>query len=258
VRVVASGITTATTRTYTLPNVSGTLATLGNLAQTFTGAMTFSGTLTASSTVTFSGTSLTLGNSASATTINLGTGANASGVTKTLNLGTGGASGSTTNINIGSTGGGVTTVNSGLNVTGPINASSGLSGSLTGNADTATRLANDSGSAPSYSCRAWVNFNGTGTNATNMTIRAQGNVSSVLKNGTGDWTVNFTTALPDANYTVALTWHDTAGGSYVAKVHATNSTSASSTLMSASAVRVAWGGSNATADASFFGVAVFR
>ena len=57
-----------------------------------------------------------------------------------------------------------------------------------------------SGSAPSYACRAWVNFNGTGT----VAIRASGNVSSITDNGTGNYTVNFTTAMPDANYSVAL------------------------------------------------------
>jgi len=54
------------------------------------------------------------------------------------------------------------------------------------------------GSAPSFQCRAWVNFNGTGT----VAIRASGNVSSITDNGTGDYTVNFTTAMPDANYGV--------------------------------------------------------
>jgi hypothetical protein len=49
-----------------------------------------------------------------------------------------------------------------------------------------------------YKCRAWVNFDG--TTATPSTIRASGNVSSVTKNGTGDYTVNFTTVMPDANY----------------------------------------------------------
>ena len=55
---------------------------------------------------------------------------------------------------------------------------------------------NASGSAPVYACRAWVNFNGTGT----VAIRASGNVSSITDNGAGDYTVNFTTAMPDANY----------------------------------------------------------
>ena len=47
-----------------------------------------------------------------------------------------------------------------------------------------------------YLCRAWVNFNGTGT----VAIRASGNVSSITDNNTGDYTVNFTTSMPDANY----------------------------------------------------------
>ena len=55
---------------------------------------------------------------------------------------------------------------------------------------------NASGSAPIYACRAWVNFNGTGT----VAIRASGNVSSITDNGTGDYTVNFATEMPDTNY----------------------------------------------------------
>jgi hypothetical protein len=58
---------------------------------------------------------------------------------------------------------------------------------------------NVSGSAPMYACRAWVNFKGTGT----VAIRASGNVSSITDNGTGNYTVNFTTAMPDANYAAA-------------------------------------------------------
>jgi hypothetical protein len=56
-----------------------------------------------------------------------------------------------------------------------------------------------SGTAPLYMCRAWVNFNGTGT----VAIRASGNVTSITDNGTGDYTVNFTTAMTDANYSVS-------------------------------------------------------
>jgi hypothetical protein len=47
--------------------------------------------------------------------------------------------------------------------------------------------------------KAWVNFNGTGT----VTIRDSFNVSSITDNGTGDYTVNFTTAMPNANYVMA-------------------------------------------------------
>lgn len=70
---------------------------------------------------------------------------------------------------------------------------------------------NATGSAPVYACRAWVNFNGTGT----PTIRASGNVSSITDNGTGDYTVNFTTAMQDANYAIAGGGVDTGSGELV-------------------------------------------
>jgi len=56
--------------------------------------------------------------------------------------------------------------------------------------------------APAYGCRAWVNFNGTGT----VAIRSSGNVSSITDNGTGNYTVNFTTAMVDANYCANITY----------------------------------------------------
>jgi hypothetical protein len=54
--------------------------------------------------------------------------------------------------------------------------------------------------AVAYGCRAWVNFDGTTNTAGNCTIRASGGVSTVADNGTGDYTINFSTTLPDANY----------------------------------------------------------
>lgn len=51
-------------------------------------------------------------------------------------------------------------------------------------------------------CKAWVNFNG--TTATPSTIRSSYNVSSITKNGTGDYTVNFATPMADANYSVTF------------------------------------------------------
>jgi hypothetical protein len=70
----------------------------------------------------------------------------------------------------------------------------------TPNIDSA-QVATVSGTAPLYMCRAWVNFNGTGT----VAIRASGNVSSITDNGVGDYTVNFTTAIVDANYSAQMT-----------------------------------------------------
>jgi hypothetical protein len=65
------------------------------------------------------------------------------------------------------------------------------------NLSTLTNLTN-----PIQLCKAWVNFNGTGTIGQPQTIRSSYNVSSVTKNGTGDYTVNFQTAMADANYSV--------------------------------------------------------
>jgi hypothetical protein len=84
---------------------------------------------------------------------------------------------------------------------------------LTTQVKTAT---NASGSAPIYACRAWVNFDGTtaGTNPAPVTIRGSGNVSSVTRNSLGDFTVNFTTAMPDENYAFsAATQQNTPEGS---------------------------------------------
>jgi hypothetical protein len=56
-------------------------------------------------------------------------------------------------------------------------------------------------------CKAWVNFNGSGT----VAIRASFNVSSITDNGVGDYTVNLTTALADANYACISTGSQQAG-----------------------------------------------
>jgi len=80
-----------------------------------------------------------------------------------------------------------------------IDSTAGFDGEdLTGDVAAAriTGALNATGSAPIYACRAWVNFNGTGA----VAIRAAGNVSSITDNSTGNYTVNFTTAMGDANY----------------------------------------------------------
>jgi len=76
-------------------------------------------------------------------------------------------------------------------------------------ATSASKLTTASGSAPSYSARAWVRFDGTGTIGTNQTITASGNVTSVFKNADGDYTITFTTAMPNANYAVSATGSNT-------------------------------------------------
>lgn len=106
---------------------------------------------------------------------------------------------------------------------------------------------NVSGDAPIYACRAWVNFNGTGT----VAIRASGNVSSITDNGTGDYTVNFTTAMPDANYSWCL------GGSLAEGYVVTGR--ANSAAPTASALRIGtFTAADASADAVYINVAIFR
>lgn len=110
-----------------------------------------------------------------------------------------------------------------------------------------------SGSAPIYGARAWVNFNGTGT----VAIRASGNVSSITDNGTGDYTVNFTTAMPDANYSVLFGFATSYG--ITSQVAAANSGSAPTT-QTTSAVRVTHRDTAAGnyADVNSQYVAIFR
>ena len=110
---------------------------------------------------------------------------------------------------------------------------SGITGNLTGNADTATKLSTTTGSAPAYACRAWVNFDGTrdttgatSTANTNRLIRASGNVTSVLRNSTGSYTITFTTAMSDANFSFSFSGkrQDTAGTLFSTTATQTTST----------------------------------
>ena len=71
---------------------------------------------------------------------------------------------------------------------------------LKSNSSSPPAFQNTSGTEIGTLCRAWVNFNGTGT----VAIRAQFNVSSITDNGSGDYTVNFATALVDVNYAALI------------------------------------------------------
>ena len=116
-----------------------------------------------------------------------------------------------------------------------------------------TTISNQDGSATvpsqtviSGSAKAWVNFNGTGT----VAIRASFNVSSITDNGTGDYTINFTTAFADANYCV------TAMGRNVANQEIT--TLHASVAPTTTAVRIRSQSLSAYGDNEYMYASVFR
>ena len=113
-------------------------------------------------------------------------------------------------------------------------------------------LSTASGSAPSYSARAWVNFNGSGT----VAIRASGNVSSITDNGAGDYTVNFTTAMSDANYNVCGTANSTTAGGADPYVFAPKTGGTYST--SAVQVYTKNPGSSGAGDSTYISCSIFR
>ena len=99
-----------------------------------------------------------------------------------------------------------------------------------------------------YTAKAWVNFNGTGT----VAIRAAGNVSSITDNGTGNYTVNFTVAMQDANYSaIALSGYVSAGDS--GHVSPT-----CRSLATSSFVIYNYNDGDALVDSDYVNVAIFR
>jgi hypothetical protein len=141
-------------------------------------------------------------------------------------------------------------------------------GIITGAATLATTVANPtfttpninsaqfatvSGTAPIYPCRAWVNFNGTST----VAIRASGNVTSITDNGTGDYTVNFTTALADANYSANGTAKIVGGtGGQNVRIH--NDAYATSVTTTALKIQVTSAANAAVADSEMVNIAIHR
>jgi hypothetical protein len=151
-----------------------------------------------------------------------------------------------------------------------INGTSGfggnLTGNVTGNADTATtagKFSTTSGDAPTYACRAWVNFDATrdasgasNTSNTNRFLRGSGNVASVLRNGAGDYTITFTTGMPDAGYALCATVSQTGTSSNAFIVYELHSAFRSTTQ-----VRIAVGNneSDVFSDATHgVSVSIFR
>lgn len=128
--------------------------------------------------------------------------------------------------------------------------------SVTGTQSVSGNLSFNSGygsSAVAYGCRAWVNFNGTGTPA----IRASGNVSSITDNGTGDYTINFTNAMPDINYSASLAF--SRDPDMTTANIATNNNTGGNVAPTTSALRIAiFRYGSGGADVTYINLAIFR
>ena len=134
-------------------------------------------------------------------------------------------------------------------------------GTIQSNSTSPPTFNNTNGTEIGTLCRAFVNFNGTGT----VAIRASFNVSSITDNGTGDYTVNFTTAMPDANYCFSGFSNKTSAtnrGAVILAIDVDETGTGNSPTTSALRVRT-YGPSTSTAEAialdcANISVAIFR
>ena len=122
-------------------------------------------------------------------------------------------------------------------------------GTIKSNTSSPPTIQNSSGTEIGTLCRAWVNFNGTGT----VAIRESFNVSSITDNGTGLYTVNFSNAMPDTDYSFISTARSETTTDF-ARIVYSKSTSTKTT----SALQIVVGSYNALVDPPEVNVAVFR
>jgi hypothetical protein len=134
----------------------------------------------------------------------------------------------------------------------------GSSATVTGNATGSTFGFNSGyGSVvTAYGCRAWVNFNGTGTPA----IRSSGNVTSITDNNAGDYTINITTAFPDANYAVSGAVRNTQTYAQVqcAAVSIAQSTAPTTSALRITTTAIGDGGARVNIDSDYVCVSIIR
>lgn len=125
----------------------------------------------------------------------------------------------------------------------------------TPNIDSA-QVATVSGTAPLYMCRAWVNFNSTGT----VSIYGSGNCSSITDNGAGLFTFNFATAMPDVNYcvTTGATQSSSNNNGGVMNVFLSATTTYSAPLVGSFRLLTYHAANSALGDSTYNCLAVFR
>ena len=246
----------ASATTLTLPNTTGTVA--------LTASPTFSGTLTATTITSPAATALTIQSAGTTamtinTSQNIGIGTTSPDYPLTIQGGDAVISikdtGGTTRAYVGV--GGVL----GAAPTGALRVRSeqggiyfGYQGAVQAAIDTSNNFQFNSGfgsSATAYGCRAWANFSGS-----TPTIRASGGVTSITKNGTGSYTLNFSFTMPDANYSVVAVCNDNPGvNPGFSSVQGAGTTTASPNIVTA---YNSSGGSWTNFDATYVRCAVFR
>ena len=117
------------------------------------------------------------------------------------------------------------------------------------------KFANSGGTQNGTLCRAWVNFNGIST----IAIRANFNVNSITDNGTGDYTVNFSNALADANYVASgLVMETGSTGNTDWYMGITRSTNVTDTFATGSLKIAGVSGGGSPVDPGALCVSVFR
>jgi hypothetical protein len=193
--------------------IEATTGDIVNLATGVTGTLPIANGGTGATTNTQARTNLGLGTIATQAANNVAiTGGSITGITDlaVADGGTGAsdAAGARTSLNVPSRTGADASGTWSISITG--NAATATSAISATSATTATSLSTASGSAPSYSARVWINFDGF---SSPISIRSSGNASSVTDDGVGNYVINFTTALQDANYATVLYAGDDAGSS---------------------------------------------
>ena len=190
--------TTGSAGSVAAANITGTTLAAGVTGSSLTSVGTISSGTWSGSFGAVSGANLTTLNASNLS----------SGTVATARLASGTAS-SSTYLRGDSTWATITASPAGSNTQIQYNSSGSFAGSSNLTFD-GTNLSFNSGygsAQVAYACRAWVNFNGT-----NGTIRASGGVTSVTRNATGKYTINFSITFPDANYTITGSAASNSGG----------------------------------------------
>ena len=150
-------------------------------------------------------------------------------------------------------GGCIISGNVGIGTTNPLQPLHVINTILTSNITLGTAtLSSPLGAMPMFACRAWVNFDGTsaGTNPFSLPIIAKGNVTSVIRNSTGNYTVNYTTSMPSTSYASIITFDGTTTSAITGQARIDNKTT-SNIIFGCFRLGSSAAGGGSTADVAF-------